>query len=148
MNFLFPHVRGCTQKFPDWVDNETNNNNKHTLRSNIKAKLTRLTHKIAIQLHLVAQSCSICSFNSRRPVRKLVDAPSYKCGLLMRNCSDWVKLEVNCQKAERNFLTLRGGPVWTLTVWCTSPLLGPRQPLARPLPFPYERLGKQSVYYY
>jgi hypothetical protein len=26
------------------------------------AKLTRLTHKIAIQLHLVAQSCTICSF--------------------------------------------------------------------------------------
>jgi len=26
------------------------------------AKLTRLTHKIAIQLHLVADSCTICSF--------------------------------------------------------------------------------------
>jgi len=25
------------------------------------AKLTRLTHKIAIQLHLVAESCIICS---------------------------------------------------------------------------------------
>jgi len=29
------------------------------------AKLTRLTHKIAIQLHLVAESCSICSSRSR-----------------------------------------------------------------------------------
>jgi hypothetical protein len=26
------------------------------------AKLTRLTHKIAIQLHLVAESCTICRF--------------------------------------------------------------------------------------
>jgi len=30
------------------------------------AKLTRLTHKIAIQLHLVAESCTICSSRSRR----------------------------------------------------------------------------------
>jgi len=31
-------LRGCTQKFPDLVDNEINknNNNKHTLRSNTK----------------------------------------------------------------------------------------------------------------
>jgi hypothetical protein len=32
-------------------------------------KLTRMTHKIAIQLHLVAESCTICSSRSRRPVR-------------------------------------------------------------------------------
>jgi hypothetical protein len=36
------------------------------------AKLTRLTHKIAIQLHLVAERCTICSSRSRRPVRKLL----------------------------------------------------------------------------
>jgi hypothetical protein len=41
------------------------------------AKLTRLTHKIAIQVHLVAQSCTICSFRSWRPVRKLLDTHSY-----------------------------------------------------------------------
>jgi hypothetical protein len=41
------------------------------------AKLTRLTHKIAIQLHLVAENCTICSSRSRRPVRKLMDTPSY-----------------------------------------------------------------------
>jgi hypothetical protein len=35
------------------------------------AKPTRPTHKIAIQLHLVAESCTICSYRSRRPVRKL-----------------------------------------------------------------------------
>jgi hypothetical protein len=28
------------------------------------AKLVRLTHKIAIQLHLVAESCTICSSRS------------------------------------------------------------------------------------
>jgi hypothetical protein len=28
-------LRGCIQKFPDWVDNETDNN-KHSLRSNTK----------------------------------------------------------------------------------------------------------------
>jgi hypothetical protein len=41
------------------------------------AKLTRLTHKIAMQLHLVAESCTICSSRSRRPVRKPLDTPSY-----------------------------------------------------------------------
>jgi len=35
------------------------------------AKLTRLTQKIAIQLHLLAESCTICSSCSRRPVRNL-----------------------------------------------------------------------------
>jgi hypothetical protein len=40
-------------------------------------KLTRLTHKIAIQLHLLAESCTICSSCYRRPVRKLLDTPSY-----------------------------------------------------------------------
>jgi len=40
-------------------------------------KLTRLTHKIAIQLHLMAVSCTICSSRSRRPVRKLLDTHSY-----------------------------------------------------------------------
>jgi len=34
------------------------------------AKLTRLIHKIAIQLHLVAESCNVCSFRSRLHPRK------------------------------------------------------------------------------
>jgi len=34
-------------------------------------KFTRPTHKLAIQLHLVAKSCTICSFPSRRPVQEL-----------------------------------------------------------------------------
>jgi len=41
-------------------------------------KLTRLTHKVAIQLHLVAESCIICSSSSRRPDRKLLNTPSYE----------------------------------------------------------------------
>jgi len=41
------------------------------------AKLTTLTHKLAIQLHQMAESSSICSFCSKRPVRKLLDTPSY-----------------------------------------------------------------------
>jgi hypothetical protein len=39
-------------------------------------KLTKLTLRIAIQLHLVAGSCAICSCLSRRSVRKLLDTPS------------------------------------------------------------------------
>jgi len=39
------------------------------------AELTRLIHKVVIQLHLVAESI-ICSSRSRRPVRKLLDTPS------------------------------------------------------------------------
>jgi len=46
-------------------------------------KLTRLTHKIAIQLHLVAENS-----RSRRPVRKILDTPSYigiKCVVYIAN---------------------------------------------------------------
>jgi len=41
------------------------------------AKLTRLTHEIVIKLHLLAESCTIWNSRSRRPVRKLLDIPSY-----------------------------------------------------------------------
>jgi len=41
------------------------------------AKLTTLTHKIAIQLHLVAESCTIWSSRSRWPVRKHLVTPLY-----------------------------------------------------------------------
>jgi len=46
-------------------------------------RLTRLTHKIAIQLHLLAENCIIFSSRSRRPVRKFMDTPSYKPPCLM-----------------------------------------------------------------
>jgi len=40
------------------------------------AKLTRLTHEIAIKLHLLGKTCTICSFRSMRSVRKLLVTPS------------------------------------------------------------------------
>jgi hypothetical protein len=40
-------------------------------------KLTRLIHRIAVQLHLVAESFTIYGSRSRRPVRKLLDILSY-----------------------------------------------------------------------
>jgi len=46
------------------------------------AKLTRLTHKIAMQLPLVAENCTICGSSSRRSVRKLLDTSSYVVDLL------------------------------------------------------------------
>jgi hypothetical protein len=70
----------CTRAYPKvsgLSHNEiNNNNNKHSLRSNTKGYGGK-THKIAIQLHLMAESFIICSSRSRWPVRKLVDTPSY-----------------------------------------------------------------------
>jgi hypothetical protein len=74
-------VRGCIQKFPNWVITKytltTTNTRWEATQRVMVAKLTRLTHKIAIQLHLVAESCTICSSRSRRPVLELLDTPSY-----------------------------------------------------------------------
>jgi hypothetical protein len=41
----------------------------------MEAKLTRMSHKIEIELHLVAESFG--SFRPRRPVLKLLDTSSY-----------------------------------------------------------------------
>jgi hypothetical protein len=49
------------------------------------AKLTRLTHKIVIQLHLVAENCTICSSHSRQPVQKVLDTLLYSHGGKMCN---------------------------------------------------------------
>jgi hypothetical protein len=73
-------LRGCIQRFPDGVDNEINIKINTCLEGKqriMAAKLTRQTHKIVIQLHLVAESCTICSSRSRLPVLKLLDTPSY-----------------------------------------------------------------------
>jgi hypothetical protein len=77
---IINHMRGCIQSF------RTESITKYTLtkintrwevtQRVIAAKLTRLTLKIAIQLHLVAESCTICIYCSRRPVRKLLDTSS------------------------------------------------------------------------
>jgi hypothetical protein len=71
------NIRGCHQKFPDWVDQEVKDNkNKHSLeatQSVMAAKTNRMTHKIVIQLYLVDDSSTI---RSRRPIRKILDTPS------------------------------------------------------------------------
>jgi hypothetical protein len=48
------------------------------LQSVMATKLTRPIHKIAIRLHPMAESCTICSSHCRRPVRKLLVTPTYK----------------------------------------------------------------------
>jgi hypothetical protein len=69
---VYPKVSGLSH---NKINN--NKNNKHSFKSNTQramaAKLTRLIHKIAIQLHLAAESCTICSSRSRRTVRRLLD---------------------------------------------------------------------------
>jgi len=40
------------------------------------AKLTTLSYKIVIQLHLVTEYCTICNSRPWRPVRKPLDTPS------------------------------------------------------------------------
>jgi hypothetical protein len=81
-------LRGCIQTFPDWVDNDIKAYNKKNTRWEatqmvMAPKLIRLTHKIATQLHLLAESCTICSSCSRRPVRKLLDTPSYEADIFL-----------------------------------------------------------------
>jgi hypothetical protein len=83
-------IRGCIQKFPDGVDKELytlTKVNKATQRA-MAVKLTILTHKIAIQLHLVAESCTICSSRARQPVRKLVDT------LIFTALTAWLFMEM------------------------------------------------------
>jgi len=51
---------------------------REATQSVVAAKLTRLTHhKIAIQLHLLLEICTIYCVRSRRTVRKLLDTNSY-----------------------------------------------------------------------
>jgi len=66
-------------------------------------KLTRLTHRLVIQLYLVAESCTICNCRFRWPVRKLLDTPSY----LMKNWRFRVPVEITQRL-----------PVFTQRRWC------------------------------
>jgi hypothetical protein len=72
---------GYIQRFPDWVVTKYmlifSITHWEATQRVMAAKLTTLTHKIVIQLQLVAESCTICSSRSRRPVRKLLDIISY-----------------------------------------------------------------------
>jgi hypothetical protein len=78
VKYLFPHflscsIRGCIQKFPDWVitkyTHTTINTRWEATQRIMAAKLITLTHKLAIQLHLVSENCTICSSRSSRSVR-------------------------------------------------------------------------------
>jgi hypothetical protein len=67
---------GVSKSFrTDSITKSTTNTRWEATQRVMTAKLTRLTHRIAIQLHLVAESCTICSSRSSRPVRKLSDTP-------------------------------------------------------------------------
>jgi hypothetical protein len=55
----------------------TTNTHREAAQSFMVAKFIKLTHKIVIQLHLVAESHTICSSCFRQQVQKLLDTPSY-----------------------------------------------------------------------
>jgi hypothetical protein len=98
-------LRRCNQKFPDWVDNEITkiNTRWEATQRVMAAKLTRLAHKIAIQLHLVAGSCTICSSRCRRPEanRKV----SVKCSVNRIYATDRnSKFQLEIQLCKSNFL--------------------------------------------
>jgi hypothetical protein len=70
--------QGASKSFrTESITKQTTNTRWEATQRVITAKLTRLTHKIATQLHLVAENCIICSSRSSRPVRKLLDIPPY-----------------------------------------------------------------------
>jgi hypothetical protein len=77
---LSSHVWDVSKRFrTESITKGTTTINTHweAIQSVMAEKLTRLAHKIAIQLRLAAESSTICSSRSRRPVRKLFDTPSY-----------------------------------------------------------------------
>jgi hypothetical protein len=91
--YTYSHVRGSIETFPDWIDNEITINTRWEATQRVmEAKLTILTHRIAIQPHLVAESYAVCSFPCRRTVRKLLDTPSYTSQHRNRVCYSYRKI--------------------------------------------------------
>jgi hypothetical protein len=99
------------------------------------AELATPTHKIAIQLHLVAESCAICSSRSRRPVLKLLDTPSYmgmnslvtslfavRLGWLLRHVPGtvWTRISSATGRLILNSLTLLLYQFVALRYWVSS----------------------------
>jgi len=75
------------------------------LRGNINGlKLTRLIHKTAIQLHVVAESCTICSGQSGYFWITLVQSPSYLTWLPVLQCSYW-RQQINSEASDLLALT-------------------------------------------
>jgi hypothetical protein len=73
---VYPKVSGLSHNEIK-TTTTTTNTRWEAIKRVMAAKLTRLTHKLVIQLHLVAESCTIWSSRARQPVRKLLDTPSY-----------------------------------------------------------------------
>jgi hypothetical protein len=74
----FPFIRRCIQKFPDRIDNEIYSyNDKHSLRHNTKAYGGKTHYTDSPNSDTTAPSGTICSSRFCRPIRKLLDAPSY-----------------------------------------------------------------------
>jgi hypothetical protein len=72
---VYPNVSGLSQQRNIRLQLYTLVEKQH--RGFIAVKITRLSHKIAIQLHLVLKTRTICRSRAMRPVRKLLDTPSY-----------------------------------------------------------------------
>jgi hypothetical protein len=70
------------------------------------AKLTRLTHEVAIQMHLVAEICTICSSPSGRPVRKLLDTPSYMLAYVLYGAGHYLKSWLSLSLSKNILLSL------------------------------------------
>jgi hypothetical protein len=68
----------------------------------VATKFTRLTHKIEIQLHLVAESYTICSSRCRRPVRKHLDTPLYLTALKFIYCRYSLLLQKQTKTREQS----------------------------------------------
>jgi hypothetical protein len=97
------------------------------------AKLTRPSHKIATQLHLVAESCNICSSRSRQPIWKVLDTPSYVICLVL--CVSRIRpsglLRFRISSATMNPFRCFGRTLWTGS-WGGSVSIGPRLGAGRP----------------
>jgi hypothetical protein len=70
---VYQKVSRLSHKKVNNNNNNNNNNRSEATQRVVAAKLIRLTHKTAMQLHLVAENCTICSSRSRWPVRKLFE---------------------------------------------------------------------------
>jgi hypothetical protein len=63
-------------------------------------KLTRLTHKIAMELHLVAEGCTVCSSRFRWIVRNLLDTPSYMVAAMWHSLSVTVTVTLDIKQQQ------------------------------------------------
>jgi len=95
----------------------------------VAEKFTKLCHKTVIKLHLVAESCTICSSRSRRPVRKLLNTPSYifpltQKSLIPLNCRKMMKLLIyydNLMIVHSHWPAFCYSPLWCHTEIAYAP---------------------------